>query len=430
MRVIRYTDADYAGEVRRLNRRAEAPDAVRETVAGVIREVRERGDAALVELTAKFDGARLTPQELRVPDHELQEAWRQLDPRVREAMEASRRNVAAFAHQSLRKDWHMTNEQGAEVGEVFHAFDRVGVYVPGGTAPLVSTVLMTVTLAAAAGCSEIVVCTPCGKDGTVNPNLLAALQLAGATEVYRLGGAQAVAAMAFGTESITPVAKLFGPGNSYVVEAKRQCFGVVAVDLLPGPSEIMVLADKSANPAFVAADLLAQAEHGKDSGIALVTDDETLLSAVLNEIEAQGAGLSRQRMILDVLDKACVLILVPNLEEGAELANEYAPEHLSLVTAREHDILPLIRTAGAVFLGSFSPVAVGDFLAGPSHTLPTGGSGKSFPGITADMFQRRTSIVRLGREACANSEPVVRVFSGIEGLDAHGASVAIRAARG
>jgi histidinol dehydrogenase len=429
MRIIRYTDAAYADEIRRLNRRAEASAAVRDAVVSIISEVRGRGDAALIELTRKFDGAELTAGSLRVSAAELGRALEQVAPPVREALEAARRNVTAFAHQSLRKDWRMTNEQGAEVGEVFHAFERVGIYVPGGTAPLVSTVLMTVAIAAAAGCPEIVVCTPCGKDGTVNGNLLAALQLAGATEVYRIGGAQAVAALALGTETIRPVAKVFGPGNSYVVEAKRQCFGVVAVDLLPGPSEVMVLADKSANPAFVAADLLAQAEHGKDSGVAFVTDHEPLLGAVLNEIESQGAKLSRQQMIRGVLEKECVLILVPNLEEGVELVNDYAPEHLSLVTAREHELLPLIRTAGAVFLGGFSPVAVGDFLAGPSHTLPTGGSGKSFPGITADMFQRRTSVVRLDRESCAKSEPLVRALSRIEGLDAHGASVAIRAGK-
>jgi histidinol dehydrogenase len=426
MKVLRYTDAAFADEMRMFDRRAEAPDDVRGVVASVIREVRERGDAALVELTEKFDGARLTAQTLRVADAEVQRAWDGLTPRVREALEASKRNVTAFAHHSLRKDWHMTNEQGAEVGEVFHAFERVGLYVPGGTAPLVSTSLMTVAIAAAAGCQEIVVCTPCGRDGTVNANLLAALKLAGATEIYRAGGAQAIAAMAFGTDTIKPVAKIFGPGNSYVVEAKRQCFGVVSVDLLPGPSEVMVLADRSANPAFVAADLLAQAEHGKDSGVAFISDDEPLLNAVLGEIQAQGSKLLRQQMIRDVLQRNCVLILVPNLEEGVQIVNDYAPEHLSLITTREHDILPLIRTAGAIFLGNCSPVAAGDFLAGPSHTLPTGGSGKSFPGITADMFQRRTSIVRLDEASIARSEPLIRVFSEIEGLDAHGASASVR----
>jgi histidinol dehydrogenase len=426
MKILRHNDADFTEALRRFDRRAEASDNVRGVVSSVIQEVRERGDAALLELTKKFDGAELTTETLRVPQNEVESAWARLEPRIKEALKASHANVSAFARQSLRKDWQMTNAQGAEVGEMFHAFERVGLYVPGGTAPLVSTSLMTVAIAAAAGVPEIVVCTPCGKDGQVNVNLLAALKLAGATEIYRIGGSQAIAAMAFGTETIKPVTKIFGPGNSYVVEAKRQVFGVVSIDLLPGPSEVMVLADKSANPAFIAADLLAQAEHGKDSGAALITDDESLLNAVLNEIETQGSKLSRQQMIRSVLDKECVLIQVPTLEEGVEIVNQYAPEHLSLITEREEELLPMIRTAGAVFLGNYSPVAVGDFLAGPSHTLPTGGSGKSFPGITADMFQRRTSIVRISQEACAKSEPITSIFSEIEGLDAHGASVAVR----
>ncbi len=429
MNIIRYTDSAYADELRRLDRRAEASDAVRGVVASVIQEIRQRGDAALIELTAKFDGASLTPKSLRVSDAEIEAAGQSVEPHVQEALEAAQRNVSVFAHHSLRKDWKMFNEQGAEVGEVFHPFERVGIYVPGGTAPLVSTSIMTVTIAAAAGVPEIVVCTPCGKDGMVNPNLLAALKLAGATEIYRVGGSQAIAALAFGTETIKPVVKIFGPGNSYVVEAKRQVFGVVSIDLLPGPSEVMVLADSTANPAFVAADLLAQAEHGKDSGVAFITDDESLLNAVLEEIQMQGTTLSRQQMIRSVLEKECVLILVPNLEEGAQIVNQYAPEHLSLITAREHDILPLIRTAGAIFLGNYSPVAVGDFLAGPSHTLPTGGAGKSFPGLTADMFQRRTSIVRLDKASVTASDPIVRIFSEIEGLDAHGASASVRVGR-
>lgn len=426
MKILRYTDASFADELRRMDRRAEASEQVRDVVAGVLKAVRENGDEALLELTKKFDGADLTAADLRVSDEELQAAWDGLEPRVREALEASHRNVTAFARQSSRKNWSMVNEQGAEVGEVFHPFQRVGLYVPGGTAPLVSTSLMTVAIAAAAGVPEIVVCTPCGKDGKVNAGLLAALKLAGATEVYRIGGSQAIAALAYGTETIKPVVKIFGPGNSYVVEAKRQVFGLVSIDLLPGPSEVMVLADQSGNAACIAADLLAQAEHGKDSGVAFITDDESLLEAVLKEIDEQGSKLSRQQMIRSVLNKQCVLILVPNLEAGVDLVNAYAPEHLSLITEREEDLLPLVRTAGAIFLGNASPVAVGDFMAGPSHTLPTGGAGKSFPGLTTEMFLRRTSVVRLTLEACRKSEPVVRVFSEIEGLDAHGESVAIR----
>ncbi len=428
MKVLRHTDSAYATTAAALNRRAEASDAVRQVVSEVIHAIRSRGDAALLELTAKFDGAALTPATLGIPTAEVEVAFASIDAELRQALEASCRNVRAFAERSLRRDWSFKNEQGAEVGEVFHPFERVGCYVPGGTAPLVSTAIMTVALAAAAGVPQIVVCTPCGKDGTVNPGLLAALKLAGATEIYRVGGAQAIAALAYGTETIQPVAKIFGPGNSYVVEAKRQTFGVVSIDLLPGPSEVLILADKSGNPAFIAADILAQAEHGKDSQAGFLTDSAELLEAVIAEVERQSQTLSRQAQLGPVLEKGVFLILTPSLEEAARLVNDYAPEHLSLITEREEAILPLIRTAGAIFLGNHSPVAVGDFLAGPSHTLPTGGAGKSFPGLTVDMFQRRTSIIRLDRESCALSEPIVRAFAKVEGLDAHGASVAIRCA--
>lgn len=426
MKVLRPNDPGYSDAITALNRRAEASDAVREVVSGVIKAVRERGDAAVLELVEKFDGAKLTPEQMRVSQDEIDAAWNSADAALRSALEASHRNVAAFAKRSLRQDWNGINEQGAAVGEVFHPFERVGCYVPGGTAPLVSTVMMTVAIAAAAGVPEIVVCTPCGRDGSVNPGLLAALKLAGATEVYKIGGSQAIAALAFGTETIRPVVKIFGPGNSYVVEAKRQAFGVVSIDLLPGPSEVLILADKSGHPAFIAADILAQAEHGKDSMAGFLTDDAALLDAVVAEVDSQSKTLNRQAQLAPVLEKGVFCMLVPSLEEGARLVNDFAPEHLSLITMCEDAILPLIRTAGAIFLGNHSPVAVGDFLAGPSHTLPTGGSGKSFPGITADMFQRRTSIIRLDRESCAKSEPVVNAFSQVEGLDAHGRSVSIR----
>lgn len=427
MKTIRYDQPDYPQFIAGLSRRAEPSHQVREVVSTVLAIVRERGDWGVIELAEKYDGARLTPATMRVRGEELIAAWNSLADPVRDALEASHRNVFAFASKSLRQNWSYVNEQGAEVGEVFHPFERVGCYVPGGTAPLVSTAIMTVTLAAAAGVPNIVVCTPCGRNGEVNAGLLAALRLAGATEIYKIGGSQAIAAMAYGTETIKPVARIFGPGNAYVVEAKRQVFGTVSIDLLPGPSEVLILADRTGNPAFIAADLLAQAEHGKDSQAGLITDSEALLNAVLVEIERQAAGLSRQALLRPVLEKDCFHVLVPSLDEGAKLVNDYAPEHLVLITEREAEILPRIRTAGAIFLGNDSPVAIGDFLAGPSHTLPTGGAGKSFPGLTVDMFQRRTSIVRLDKASCARSEPVVRAFSEIEGLDAHGKSVAIRA---
>jgi histidinol dehydrogenase len=426
MKIYRYTDNDWNQIAAKLDRRAEASDAVQEVVSAVIKAVRERGDAALIELTERFDGVQLSSETLRISAERIASAWESATPELQTALQSAHRNVFEFARKSLRQNWSGLNEQGGEVGEVYHPFERVGCYVPGGSAPLVSTAIMTVTLAAAAGVPEIVVCTPCGRDGTVNPGLLAALKLAGATEVYQIGGAQAIAAMAYGTETIRPVTKIFGPGNGYVVEAKRQAFGVVSIDLLPGPSEVLILADHTGNPAFIAADILAQAEHGKDSQAGFITDDAPLLEAVVAEVEKQSQTLSRQAQLGPVLEKGVFLMLAATLEEGAKLVNAYAPEHLSLITERESDILPLIRTAGAIFLGNHSPVAVGDFLAGPSHTLPTGGAGKSFPGLTVDMFQRRTSIIRLSQESCAKSEPIVHAFAAVEGLDAHGRSVSIR----
>lgn len=313
------------------------------------------------------------------------------------------------------------------MGEKFDPFRRVGIYIPGGTAPLVSTCLMTIILARVAGCPEIIVCTPCGADGQVNPGILFAARSAGATEVYRLGGAQAIAAMAFGTPTIRPVQKVFGPGNAYVVAAKRLLFGHVAVDLLPGPSEVLVLADDSANPRFVAADLLAQAEHGSGhERVWLVTSSAELLSAVEKEIARQLPKLSRREFIERALKNNGWLILVKDLSSGVELVNQLAPEHCEVMTRRAAEVSNQIVTAGAIFLGPWSPTVLGDYVAGPSHTLPTGGAGASFAGLTVDQFQRRTSVVEYSRAALKKSLKTVQKFAELEGLDAHGRSAAIR----
>jgi len=339
---------------------------------------------------------------------------------------ASLRNIREFARCSMRRDWSRRNAQGAEVGERFVPFGRVGVYVPGGKAPLVSTALMTAGFAQAAGVPEIVAATPCGPDGRVNPNLLYAMRAAGVTSILKAGGAQAVAALALGTKSVAPVDRLFGPGNRFVVEAKRQLLGAVSIDLLPGPSEVLILADNSAQAAFVAADMLAQAEHGGDSVVGLLTDSKDFLDRVVKEIGRQLATLARGAFIREVLKAGTFLARVRDLAEGVDLINAFAPEHLSLVVKNAKRWLPRIHTAGAIYVGNFSPVAVGDFLAGPSHTLPTGGAGRSFSGLRADQFQRRTSIVRMDREAVRKSAAVVDEFARIEGLDAHGRSVRVR----
>lgn len=425
MRIIRPRDKNYARFLRSLDRRAVPSPAVEKTVRDIVSAVAKDGDAAVLRLTRKFGGPKMTAARLRVPAGDLSAAWRGLEAPTRRALLAAHTNIRKFAAQSLRRPWSTRNTQGARTGERFDPFRRVGIYVPGGSAPLVSTALMTCTFAAAAGVKQIVAVTPAGPDGDISPALLAALHLAGATEVYRVGGAQAVAALALGTKSIAPVDKIFGPGNRYVVEAKRQLFGRVAVDLLPGPSEVLVIADRTANPSWIAADLLAQAEHGADSAAILITDAPAILAATAREVEKQARTLPRGKILRASLKNAA-LVLVRSLDEAVDLANAYASEHVSLQVKNPRALAPQLTTSGAIFLGGYSPVAVGDFLAGPSHELPTGGAGKSFAGLTADQFQRRTSLVELDRGSLAKSVPMVEAFARVEGLDAHGRSARIR----
>lgn len=426
MKILSHRDAGFDSFLNTLQRRAIPDSGVRDGVAGIIAQVAAQGDKALVELTQRFDQAVLTPRTLRVTPEEFQVARRSVTPATRQAIRRSLSNITAFAKRSMRKDWSYRNAEGAQVGERFTPFDRVGVYVPGGKAPLVSTALMTAGFAKAVKVPEILAATPCGPDGTVNPALLHALECAGVTEVIKVGGAQAIAAMALGTPSIKPVDRIFGPGNRFVVEAKRQLVGAVSIDLLPGPSEILIVADAGGNPDFIAADILAQAEHGGDSAVGFATDSKALLGQVVKAIEVQLASLSRADIIREVLKSGTFLLHVKSLSQAVEICNDFCPEHLSLIVRDEKRWLPKVRTAGAIYLGNFSPVAVGDFLAGPSHTLPTGGAGRSFSGLRADQFQRRTSIVRLDRKSVAKSLAVVEEFARIEGLDAHGRSTAIR----
>ena len=425
MRLLKFTDRGFARTVATFNRQAEPGDEVRSTVSEILAAVRKRGDAALLEYTQKFGGPKLTPAKIRVSPAEIANARASLSPAVNKALAASRKNVTAFAKASLRKNWSMKNSEGALVGERFDPLPRVGLYVPGGTAPLVSSAIMTCGFAKAAGVPEIVAVTPASADGTVAPALLAALDLCGATEIYRVGGAQAIAALTYGTKSIPAVTKLFGPGNSYVVEAKRQVFGRVGVDLLPGPSEVLVIADAKANPVWVAADLLAQSEHGASSVVILLSDSEKLIASVQLEIDRQ-FKLSARPEHLGKAMKNAALILVRDLAQAVEIANGFAAEHVSLAVRNPETLAPRIRSAGAIYLGGLSPVAAGDFLAGPSHELPTGGAAKAFAGLTAEQFQRRTSIVRYDEASLGKSLPVIETFCEIEGLDAHGRSVSLR----
>ena len=428
MRLISYKDRDFSRSLAELNRQAEPRDEVRETVSEVIAAIRRKGDSALIDYSVKFGGPKLTPSGIRITPAEIKKARASLTPEIKKALLASIANVTAFAKKSLRKNWSMKNAQGALVGERFDPLPRVGLYIPGGTAPLVSSAIMTCGFAKAAGVPEIVAVTPAAADGTVAPALLAALDLCGATEIYRVGGAQAIAALAYGTKTIRPVTKIFGPGNAYVVEAKRQVFGRVGIDLLPGPSEVLVIADAKANPVWVAADLLAQSEHGAGSVVVLLSDSAKFIASVQKEIVRQSKLSSRPEHLAKAMANA-VLVLVRGMEQAVEIANGFSSEHVSLAVRNPEKIAAKLNSAGGIFLGDISPVAAGDFLAGPSHELPTGGAGKAFAGLTAEQFQRRTSIVRYDAASLRKSLPIIETFCAIEGLDAHGRSVSLRVAK-
>jgi histidinol dehydrogenase len=428
MNVIRDTDSSFSHRIRELSVQSSLFDPlVEEGTRAILQNVEANGDQALLEYTSRFDGANLAADQLAVTQAELMAASLQADDSLRAAVAEAARNITRFAQKSRRRGWSASNSHGATVGEKFDPFQRVGIYIPGGTAPLVSTALMTIVLAKVAGCPEIVVCTPCGKDGSINPGLLFAARAAGATEIYRAGGAQAIAAMAYGTASIRRVQKIFGPGNAYVVAAKRLVVGHVAIDLLPGPSEVLVLADETANPKFAAADLLAQAEHGSGHERTwLVSISGKVLKAVEKEISRQLPKLSRRDYIQKVLERNTWLIQVRTLDTAIGIVNQLAPEHCELMIKNPRKTADRILTAGALFLGPWSPTVLGDYVAGPSHTLPTGGAGASFAGLTVDQFQRRTSVVEYTRPSLRKALGAVKKFAALEGLSAHAASAEIR----
>jgi histidinol dehydrogenase len=428
MNVVSHRDRDFGDQIKRLLAPSSLFDPVIEQqTRDIINAVRTRGDAAIAELTERFQGAKLEPDQFAVTQAEWLAASVQADAALRGAIAECRKNVGAFARRSLRRDWSMRNSHGATVGEKFDPLARVGIYIPGGMAPLVSTALMTVPLARVAGCREIVVCTPCDREGRINPALLYAARMAGTTEMYRIGGAQAIAALALGTPSIAKVNKIFGPGNAFVVAAKRLLFGYAAIDLLPGPSELLVLADDSADAACIAADLLAQAEHGSGlERVWLVTTSGKLLRAVEKEISRQLAQAARREFIARVLERNAWLIHVSDLRHGIDLANRLAPEHLELMTRRAAQVARELSTAGAIFVGVQTPTVLGDYVAGPSHTLPAGGTGASFAGLTVDQFQRRTSLIAYTKPALKKALPTVRKFAQLEGLGTHAKSAEIR----
>ena len=408
--------------------RSAFPEEAEKAAAAVLADVRVRGDAAVADCVSRFEGANLKPGQFRISQAELKRADASVPAHLKRAVRDAYTRVMRFSKASLRSSWTMKTPRGGSTGEFFSPMDRVGVYVPGGTAPLASTSIMTVTLARAAGVKEIVACTPAGKTGAVNPTLLYALKLAGATEIYRVGGIQAIGMMAFGTKSCRKVQKIVGPGNAYVTAAKRQVYGYVGIDQVAGPSEIAVLADGTVSAKWVAADLLSQAEHGSGwEKSLLVTQSRDFAEEVKRELFAQMDTLSRKEIIQRVVDRDGILFAVtPSLSEGLELVNRFAPEHFEIMCREATRLMRGVRAAGAVFAGAWTPESAGDFVAGPSHVLPTGGAANMFNGLTPDDFRRRHSFVAFTKADLRDTEPTIAAFAAVEGLDAHGRAASIR----
>lgn len=412
-----------------INRRSAARD-IEGWVRPIVDAVRRRGDAAVVEFTRKFDGVHVTSARVRVPPDEIAAAAASVDPKLLRALKQAKRHIEAYHRRQRRSSWTMKARSGAVVGERIVPLRRVGVYVPGGVAPLVSTVLMSVVPATVAGVDEVVVVTPPKKRGRINPAILAACGLCGVDEVYRVGGAQAIAALAYGTRAIPRVDKIVGPGNIFVTTAKKLVYGTVALDAPYGPSEILVLADASANARWVAADILSQAEHGTGHEFAvLVTTSKRLAKAVGRQIESQVERLPALAPVRERIDRGIALVVAPTMPKAVEFANAFASEHLEIIARDAKRLSRLITNAGAVFIGPYSTVPVGDFTAGPSHCLPTGGTAAAFSGLSVDDFVKRISTIECSRSALQALAPVVEAFAEAEELPAHAEAVRERLER-
>ena len=394
------------------------------TVAEIIKNVRENGDKALFEYCEKFDKAQLS--SLAVTKEEIDEALSLVEPEFLEILEKAAKNIRKFHSRQVRNSFIINDEDGIVIGQKIIPIDRAGLYVPGGTAAYPSTVLMDAIPAKIAGCREVVMVTPPTKDGKVNPVILAAAYVAGIDRIFKVGGAQAIAALAYGTQSIPKVDKIVGPGNAFVAEAKKQVFGVVSIDMIAGPSEILIVADGKSNPAYIAADLLSQAEHDKMASAVLVTDSAELARNVSTELEKQIPMLERREIARESIDVNGKIIVADTLDAAIEIANEIAPEHLELCVDNPFDKLDSIRHAGSIFMGRNCPEALGDYFAGPNHTLPTSGTAKFSSPLSVDDFIKKTQYTYYTKDALKKVAFDVAAFAKKEGLTAHAKSAVIR----
>ena len=399
--------------------------SVEGVVADVIARVRDEGDKALYDYTERFDGVKLS--SLEVSEEEMEEALASVEEDFKEVLAKAAENIRAFHEKQVRSSFVTTEKDGVVLGQKVSAIEKVALYVPGGTAPLSSTVLMDAIPAKIAGCREIIMTTPPGRDGKINPSILAAAKTAGVTRIFKMGGAQAIAALAYGTESVPAVDKIVGPGNAFVAEAKRQVYGEVSIDMIAGPSEILIVADGKSNPKYIAADLLSQAEHDKNASAVLVTDSMTFALAVQKALEVALEALPRKEIARASVEKnGKIIVAEGNLDQAIEIANEIAPEHLELSVDNPFDYLQKVRHAGSIFMGRYCPESLGDYLAGPNHTLPTGGSARHSSPLSVDDFVKKSQFIYYTKEALARDADQVALFARKEELEAHARSALVR----
>ncbi len=417
-----YRDGELSDD--ELLKRSEPKADVAGVVSAILEDVRLHGDAAVLKYTERFDGARL--DTMLVSQAEIDEAMAETEPAFLDTLRLAERNIREYHEKQLRNSYSFTRPGGAVLGQKVLPIEKAGLYVPAGTAPYPSTVMMDVVPAKIAGCREIILCTPCGRDGRVNAAILAAAKIAGVTRIFKAGGAQAIAAMAFGTESIPRVDKIVGPGNAYVAEAKRQVYGKVSIDTIAGPSEVLVLADGKSNPRLVAADMLAQAEHDVLACAVLVTDSEPLARAVQAEIEAQLAALERRDIARASIEDNGKIIVAADLKRGIEIANAVAPEHLEICVDNPFDYLDAVKNAGSVFLGRSCPEPLGDYLGGTNHTLPTTGTARFGSPLGVDDFVKKIQYTYYPGEAFRALAPEIARFAYKEGLTGHARSALLR----
>ena len=396
------------------------------TVNEILANVRNNGDRAVFEYTRKFDHFDLNENNIKVTKEEIQEAYTKLDPELIEVIRKSAENIRAFHSKQLRNSWFDAKPDGTILGMKITAIEKVGVYVPGGKAAYPSSVLMNVVPAKVAGVDRIMMTTPPGADGSINPGTLVAADIAGVDEIYKVGGAQAIAALAYGTESIPKADKITGPGNIFVALAKKAVYGFVSIDSIAGPSEILILADESANPRYVAADLLSQAEHDELASAILITTSKALAEAVSKEVDGFTAVLERSEIIRKSLDNYGYILVAENMEDAIDAVNEIASEHLELLTGNPFDTMTKIRNAGAIFLGEYASEPLGDYFAGPNHILPTNGTAKFFSPVNVDDFIKKTSIISYSRDALRKVSDDIQRFANSEGLTAHANSIKVR----